>query len=171
MLNHFAGMDEYRYELYTDLKKLKQLSLFPEPYNNQLAIARSQLLSAQSYNKPDTIVFMNKLPLQYKDRSGYVYVFKYKEKKEDNSWKLGTVGLLPKDEAEYEFKDKDEKKEEAQAYDFTDITGTKLAAETSEKEQLQKLLKKLLYSKRKSAAQFYTDSEKYGDVDIPNIRF
>jgi hypothetical protein len=114
---------------------------------------------------------MEKLPLQYKDRSGYVYVFKYKEKKEDNSWKLGTVGLLPKDEAEYEFKDKDEKKEEAQAYDFTDITGTKLAAETSEKEQLQKLLKKLLYSKRKSAAQFYTDSEKYGDVDIPNIRF
>jgi len=171
MLNYFAGLDEYRHELYTDLKKLEQLSRFPAAHKNQLAIARSELLSSQSYNKPDTVVFMEKYPLDYKDRSGYVYVFKYKEKKEDNSWKLATVGLLPKDETVYSFNEKEKAKKEDRyglidSYDFTDISGTKLTAETPEKEQLQKLLKKLVYKKRKSAAQFYNEERGYGDYEI-----
>jgi uncharacterized protein YbaP (TraB family) len=171
MLNYFAGLDEYRYELYDDLKTLKQLSSFPAAHKNQLAIARSQMLSEQSYSKPDTVAFMEKLPLDYKGRSGYIYVFKYKEKKDDNSWKLATVGLLPKDETVYEFDAKDEKnRDEEFQYDFTDITGTKLTTEIPEKEQLQKLLKKLVYSKRKSAAQFYTE-EKYSDYEYSRNRY
>ncbi|HEX8315030.1 MAG TPA: hypothetical protein VF609_08560, partial [Flavisolibacter sp.] len=151
-----------------DLKNLKQLTLFPAAHKNQLAIARSQLLSEQAYSKPDTIVFMEKMPLTYKERSGYVYVFKYKENKNDNSWKLATVGLLPKDETLYYFSEKDSSKKYDYTYTFTDLTNTKLTNETPEKEQLQKLLKKLQYSKRKSAVQFYSEGSTYGDMDISN---
>ena len=177
MLNFFAGTDEYRYELYLDLKRLKQLNLFPAAQKNQQAIARSEILYSQSYNKPDTLVFMEKFPVDYKDRSGYVYVFKYKEKKEDNTWKLATVGLLPKDESLYEFPETKKKPGRRfdyyynNDYDFTNISETKLTTETAEKEHLQKLIKKLVYGKRKSAAHFYIDGERYGDMDFSRMKF
>jgi len=167
LLNYFAASDEYRYELYNDLRKLKKLSLYPAAYNSQEAIARSQLLFEQSYNKPDTVAFLTKIPLAYKDRSGYVYVFKYKETKADNNWKLATVGLLPKNETGYWFEEKDSTTE--RDYDFTTLSSTKLAAETPEKEQIQKLVKRLLYSKRKSAAQFYSDEGGYGEGNYSRI--
>ncbi len=169
MVNYFAGLDEYRKELYDDLKRADRLSLFPATYKNQLALARSELLSSQSYSKPDTIVFFEKIPLQYKKRDGFIYVFKYKDKKEDNSWKLATVGLLPKDESQYEFDDTLTARETLD-YDFTNTNGTKLTSETPEKEQVQKMLKRLLYSKRKSAARFYSDGDRYG-LDLSNFKF
>ena len=94
-----------------------------------------------------------------------------RRKKEDNSWKLATVGLLPKDETVYSFNEKEKVKKVDRyslndSYDFTDISGTKLTTETPEKEQLQKLLKKLVYKKRKSAAQFYNEERGYGDYEI-----
>jgi hypothetical protein len=169
MWGYFANLDEFRYELYTDLKKLNQLSLFPVAHKNQLSISKSQLIAEQSYNKPDTVVFMDKLPLSYKGREGFVYVYKFKESKEDNSWKLATVGLLPKDPSLYEFNEKGTDKLarlDKHTYDFTKLTQTKLTDETPEAEQLQKLLKKLLYSKRKSAAQFYAENDNYGAFNL-----
>lgn len=162
LLLHLAKMDEYRYELYQDLKTLKKLSLFPAAYRNQQAIARSRLLDEQRYSKPDTVAFVNKLPLDYKGRSGWVYVFKYKESKEDNNWKLATVGLLPKDESLYSFDEEKSGADDDAEDAFTDLTNTKLTTDKSETEQLQTLLKKLLYSKRKSAVQFYAEEGRYG---------
>jgi len=173
MWNYFAGLDEFRYELYTDLKRLKQLALFPAAYKNHMAISKSQLISEQTYGKPDTIAFINKLPLSFKGRDGFVYVYKYKENKEDNSWKLATVGLLPKDSSIYEFDETDLAKFSKQnkyTYNFTKLSQTKLTDETPEAEQLQKLLKKLLYSKRKSAAQFYSENENYGGFNLNYFR-
>jgi hypothetical protein len=169
LVNYYAGMDEFRYELYSDLQKLQQLTLYPSSYQNQLALARSQVFSSQSYSKPDTIAFVQKVPLEYKERAGYVYVFKYKNNKADNNWKLVTVGLLPKDETQFSFNDEEELDDERK-YDFTDLTATKLTTDTSEKEQVEKMIKKLLYSKRKSAAEFYNDNSKYSNFDLPRFK-
>ena len=162
MLNYFAGMDEYRYELYSDLKENKLSNLFPVAHNNQVALAKSKLLHRQSgYNKPDSILYIDKLPVQYKDRTGYVFFFKYKLKKDDTNWKLASVGIIPNDPKQFEFeKEKEYWKE--QEYDFTEMSGTKIETESPLKEQLQKALKKLLYSKRNSAAEFYNDENNMG---------
>ncbi|HUC83149.1 MAG TPA: hypothetical protein VMR70_19725, partial [Flavisolibacter sp.] len=168
LLNYFASLDDYRFELYTDLDRLDKLSLFPAAYKNQLAIAKSELLSENSYNKPDTLVFMEKLPLTYKERSGHVFVFKYKDNKNDNSWKLATVGLLPTDDATYRFPKKGTNTRKAYQYNFTDFTNTKLSADKPESEQVQAVLKKLMYSKRRSAAQFYLDN-RYDDFSMSEM--
>ena len=168
MLNYFASLDEYRFELYNDLEQLDKLSRFPAAYKSQLAIARSEVLSQSAYNKPDTLVFVQKVPLTYKERSGYVYVFKYKESKNDNNWKLATVGLLPTDETVYRFPKKGTNTRKAFEYNFTDFTNTRLTAEKPEGEQVQALLKKLMYSKRRSAAQFYSDS-RYDDFSMSEM--
>ncbi len=168
LLTFFAASNDYRYELYKELKEQKKLSLFPKAYNNQIALAKSELVQAQAYNKPDTIAFMDKLPLTYKGRIGYVYIFKYKEKEADNNWKLATVGLLPKDEKEYSFDLK--KGENKYTFNFTELSSTKLTTAEPESTQLQNLLKRALYSKRKSAAQFYAEEGRYSDYDFTRLR-
>ena len=114
-----------------------------------------------SYNKPDTMVYVDRLPVQHKDRSGFVYFFKYKQKKDDNFWKLASVGIVPADAKKFEFDEQLNYYEEKQ-FDFTETKDIKLDEETPIKDQLKKALKKMQYSKRNSAAEFYSDEEKDG---------
>jgi len=44
-------------------------------------------------------------------------------------------------------------------YDFTRITDTKIKEEEPLSDQLKKILKMLLYSKRKSGKKFYSDGD------------
>jgi hypothetical protein len=97
-----------------------------------------------------------------------VYFFKYRQNKEDNSWKLATVGLLPSNPQEYRFQKKLSRKEEFD-YNFTEITKTKIDEEEPLKEQLEKALKKKVFSKRKSGAQFY-DADEKNDISIPGFK-
>jgi uncharacterized protein YbaP (TraB family) len=152
MLKYFAGLDEFRYELYNDLSKAKLASRFPASYNNHTDLARSMLMNEVSYDTPDSIVFLERLPAQHKGKSGFVYFFKYKLKKEDNNWKIASAGLIPSDPKKFEFDGIAQNDDE---FDFTAMTVTRLTTDQPVKEQLQKELKKLLYSKRKSAEQFY----------------
>jgi hypothetical protein len=170
LIGEFAAMDEFRYELYTDLKKMNKAVLFPDKFKTQIEIARSRLFSLQKYSKPDTLVFLEKLPLHYKERNGNLYFFKYKEKKTDNNWKLATAGLFPQDSTQVAFSTLGRSKAEEDDFDFTELTNSKLTAESPEKEQLEKLRKKILYSRRKSAAQFYTANSRYGDFDVLRTR-
>ena len=160
VLKFFSSQDEFRYELYADLKEIKQLHLFPATYNNHIDLAKSKLLSLNSYETPDTITFVDRLPLHYKDRDGFVYFFKYRQKKDDNHWKLATVGLIPADPSVFEFEKKGSAKEEYE-YNFTELTSTKIDEDEPLQEQLQKLLKKKVYAKRKSGAEFYDEENKY----------
>jgi uncharacterized protein YbaP (TraB family) len=169
LLNYFAAMDEYRYELYSDLRVEKLLNLFPAKYMNQMDLARSEIKNYRTYNTPDSFVYIDKLPLQQKDRNGFVYFFKYKEKKDDQTWKLATVGLLPADPKKYEFETKEQVKakskgydeywenRESRQYDFTEITETKINKEDPLKDQLNKALKRMKNAKHKSAEKFYVD--------------
>ncbi|MEP7377240.1 MAG: TraB/GumN family protein [Chitinophagaceae bacterium] len=174
LLNFFAAMDEYRYELYKDLKELNKEAKFPRQYNNHLDLGRSKVLAEKTYDKPDTLVFVDKLPAEIKGRKGIVYFYKYKTKKDDASWKLATVGLVPEDPKQFEF-EKDDKKEadrfddyteysNISRYDLTSFTNTKIKTDEPLINQLNKQLKRMLYSRRKSAKEFYAkadDDESY----------
>lgn len=164
MLSYFAGMDDYRYDLYTDLEKMGKLEKFPAAFNNHVDLGRSQLLEMQTYNRPDSVIYMDRLPATQGSRKGFIYFYKYKLKKDDVAWKIATVGLLPENDREYRFKE--EKREVSgtgwnqvqDPYDFTSLSSTKLDAEMTSGQQLQLELRKLLYSKRKSAKRFYDDA-------------
>jgi uncharacterized protein YbaP (TraB family) len=169
LLNYFAGMDEYRYELYKDLKELNKEARFPRGYNNHLDLGRSKVLAEKTYDKPDTLVYVDKLPAAIKGKNGLVYFYKYKTKKDDASWKLATVGLVPEDPKQFEF-EKEDKKEtggfddytnysSVSRYDFTSFTNTKIKGDEPLLTQLNKELKKMLYSRRKSAKEFYAKAD------------
>jgi uncharacterized protein YbaP (TraB family) len=142
----YAKMDDYRSELYTDLKKMKKLDKFPAAYNNQLELAKSLLQKDQySYDKLDSLSFINKLPVTYKGKKGWVYFFKYKKMRDDNFWELGCAGMQPEKMDSIDI-DND---------DFTVIDQGKLENDKPVSEQLEKKMKELLNSKRMSALQFY----------------
>ena len=142
-------------------------------YNNHIDLAKSKLLAKKSYDKPDSVVYLDRLDAQVKHRKGYIYFFKYKTKKDDASWKIASVGLVPQDIKQFEFEEKEKKSPEYSSvydnntgnssYDVTAFTDTKLRPDEPVINQLKKQRKKLLYSVRKSAKEFYDkdDSDSY----------
>ncbi|HSU26773.1 MAG TPA: TraB/GumN family protein, partial [Chitinophagaceae bacterium] len=155
MLNYFAGMDDYRYRLFTRLKKLNKIKQFPAAFNNHLDLGRSALLDKKSYGKPDSLVYIDRLAATFKDKKGFIYFYKYKARKDDISWKLATVGLVPEDPAAFEFEEEDKSPFDwknfslldfqwfTNKYDFTSFSDTKLKEDESLQDQLNKALKKL----------------------------
>lgn len=142
----YAKLDKYRSELYADLQKLKMTDRFPAQYKNQQEITRSLLINeAGRYEKMDTIVYLDKLPVTYKGKKGWVYFYKYKLMRDDVSWQLASVGMQPEKAAEVDVED------EA----FTGRDERKLENDKPVKEQLEKMLKEMLYAKRSSAVAFY----------------
>src|SRR5258705_12247968 len=100
---YFAGLENYRYQLYKDLKKLKKADKFPAQYNNHLDLGKSKLMEEKTYDKPDSILYIDRLPAQIKGKKGFVYFYKYKTKKDDMSRKLDSVGLVLQDLNTIEF--------------------------------------------------------------------
>jgi hypothetical protein len=141
-------------------------------YNNHLDLGKSTLLENVAYTKPDTIVYVDRLKASYKGKNGYIYFYQYKAKKDDINWKLATVGLVPEDPAQFEFEERTNNKGSIYdspllgkyglgKYDFTSFSDTKIKADESINTQLKAALKKMLYSRRKSAKEFYEKKEDY----------
>ncbi len=177
LLNYFAAMDDYRYILYSDLEEMNQLNLFPEKYNNQPDLGKSKLIDSKPYGKPDSIIYLDKLSTEFNSKQGYIYFYKYKEKKDDPVWKLATVGLLSKNPKQFEIKDTSsapnedyDSDDETDYYDFTSFTDSKLTSAESVSTQLNKELKKMLYSRRNSAKAFY-DVPKTSTDEVSAMRF
>ena len=146
LFQKFAALDEYRSDLYGDLKKMNKAEKFPASFKKQELIARSLLInSGEFYGKLDTLVFVDKLPVTYKNKKGFIYFFKYKKMKDDNSWELGSVGMQPENTNEVDV-DND---------DFTEMERRKLEIDKPVRAQLEKALKELLIAKRSSASGFY----------------
>jgi hypothetical protein len=161
MLGFFARNDDYRYQLYHDLHKAKLGARFPSGYQ-QVDLAKSELLQLRSYNVPDSIAYIDKLPVAVNGRKGYVLFFRYKEKKDDNGWKLATVGMVPEDAAKYRL-DFPPSTEDDDSFDFTAFRNSRFRMELPAKEQLQKELKKQQYAKRRSGSRFYGSERSYFD--------
>jgi len=133
----------------------------PAACYNQVALAKSKLFDlSSSYSQPDSLIYLDKLPVQFKEKTGFVFFFKYKSKKDDNVWKLASVGIVPNDASKFEFEIKSGNYWQKRQYNFTEFTNTKIDSETPLKIQLKKALKKMQYSRRNSAAQFYKDEDR-----------
>jgi len=160
VLRQLSALDKYQYELYNDLRKFGKRDAYKN--FNTTKLAKSRLISsAGTYNVIDSIQFLDKLPMTYKGKKGYVYFFKYKQRKDDNNWKLASSGLMPLNlETGATAIDNNIREE-----NFTQFSATKLNSEEPVKQQLEKALKQLLYAKRQSAKQFYTKR------DVPEIDF
>jgi uncharacterized protein YbaP (TraB family) len=162
LLGFFAGKDEYRYELYSDLAEMDMQDKFPSAFSDHLSLARSKLVEESQYDKPDSLVYLNKLPATVKGKEGFVFFFKYKKKKDDEIWRLATVGLVPKDPKLFEFTDPAsdgnddiEDSDASSPYSFTGLTAKKISDDVPLTVQLNKELRRMLYSKRRSAKEFY----------------
>lgn len=147
LFTKYAQLDEYRSELYLDLEAIKMTAKFPRQYRNQLDMARSQITKVLSnYEKIDTLIYLDKLPVAYEHKKGYVYFFKYKRMRDDITWQVATAGMQPEKAEEIEMKNDD----------FTTAEeDRKLENDKPVKEQLQKMLKEMLYARRSSASVFY----------------
>jgi uncharacterized protein YbaP (TraB family) len=168
LLRYFGSLEEYRYELYTELKDLKRLDKFPALYNNHLDLGKSSLMDTKSYGKPDSVVYVDRIRTEYKGRKGFIYFYKYKAKKDDLTWKLAAAGLLPEDPKKFEFDDSTKLRmpdidlpfssyKRYTIYSFTNFTETKLREDEPLADQLNRMLKKMIYSRRNSAKNFYEE--------------
>lgn len=167
LLKYFAGSDDFRYELYKDLKAIGKELKFPALYNNHIDLAKSKLRTEKTYDRPDSLLYVDRLPAEVKGKKGFIYFFKYKAKKDDASWKIATVGIVPESPAQFEF-DKQEKKSADYSfrynssnslnYNFAGYNDTKIKDDETVIDQLTKELKRMLYSRRKSAKEFYEKS-------------
>ena len=164
LLNSYAADDEYRIDLYKGLKKAKLLDKFPAKYNTQASLVRSAIINASSYNNYDTLALLDKMPVTCKNKKGVVYFFKYKNKKEEKKWKILSYGMQP--ENVKEFNDDNDDFTSGTSYSYSRNDDNKLDETLPVKEQLQKLMKTMLYKTHRSAAQFYGNGYDDGDKDI-----
>jgi hypothetical protein len=140
------------------------------------------LLSSSYYAKPDSLVLIDSLPASLKDKKGFVFFYKYKTKKDDLTWKLATAGLLSPDNNPFNYDDDEDFEDDEDDIGYTSIrsgwnfsrdenkivftgfTDEKIKEDVSLREQMEKQLKKILYSKRKSARMFYNEGPDYSDM-------
>jgi hypothetical protein len=97
------------------------------------------------YEKPDSTVFIARLPVVYNGKKGWVYFFKFRQMRDDTHWQLASVGMQPENSNELDVENDE----------FSAKGGHKLENVRPEMEQIQKMLRELLYSKRPCATNFY----------------
>ncbi|MEO5783526.1 MAG: TraB/GumN family protein [Ginsengibacter sp.] len=139
VLTKLAAKDEYRIKLFKALENAKLLNKFPKQYKNQTDIARSVLAA----NKPDSIVYLSNKAISFRNKKGLVYFFKYRLKK-DEGWKIGISGLQPENISEVSSTSK-----------LVRLTDKKIKDDEPLDDQLDKQLKRLLFSLSKSGRNFY----------------
>jgi len=142
-----AAGDASRSPLYQGLTAIGRINRFPRRYRTQEDIARSLLVAGHGANEFAEIRLIDKQPTQYKETKGWVYFFKYKINKDDD-WQLGFSGIQPLD-----------RKEMSTDNSLVLLTGKKLKAGAQPAEWSAEQWHKLLLSRRRSAASFFSDSE------------
>ncbi len=165
LLNYFAANEEHSYQLYQSLRDMNREDLFLAKYKNQLHLAKSELRATSE--KTDSIVFLQRMEATIGKRTGYVYFFKQKGKRESN-WKIATAGIFPKDTSLIDFPDEIRFRQPLLSrYLYTGPYGSdygssanRLKPDQPLQPQLDRILKRLVYKSRRSAANFYNDYER-----------
>lgn len=145
LLEQFAKKDRWRGTLFTRLEQIKRLDKFPSAFKSQQDIARSYMVADKDYNRLDSVSFVDKQQVTSNGKKGVVYFFKYRVKKQDD-WKIGLSGLQPENINEVSSGDK-----------LAVMTDKKLKSDKNENEQFQEQLKRVLFTVRKSAKNFFDD--------------
>jgi uncharacterized protein YbaP (TraB family) len=159
LLNFYAADDNYRINLYRQLKKAALPHVFPAKYNNQQDMVKSILTNAAGYEKYDTLALLDKLPVIYKNKKGLVYFYKYKTRKEEKKWKIIYFGVQPDDTKNFDDDADDLSAAIPYNYDYTASETNRLNESKPVKEQLLELLKVILNKTHRSAMQFYNARE------------
>jgi hypothetical protein len=149
IIQSLASSDQYRSVLLKRLEAVQKENKFPAKYKNQLAIARSQLVYSHASGEFAAIEYVTKKIVSYKLDKGYVYFFKYKVHNDDD-WQIGISGMQPLNEKDVSDDD-----------DLVRLTNKKLRPDQPAEEQFNNQLKRLLFSKHKSAVSFYFDNDYY----------
>jgi hypothetical protein len=177
-LQYFASNDDYRYELYKELQDINQPGKFPVTSKNHIELAKSKLLYEHSYDRPDSVLYMDRLPATIRAKKGFVYFFKYRTKKDDLTWKIASVGLVPEDPLLFEFDLKPtsspqqyssyQSTQGSSQYRFATFSDTRLKEDEPIVGQLERELKRILYARRKSAKEFFDKSQEtdYQEVTV-----
>lgn len=164
ILEALARDDRYRYRLYTKLHATDKLSLFPARWYSHELLARSELKANGGYSNMDTLVYIDRLPAKGEGREGFVYFFRYGNSQQPNSWKIATVGLVPKDAKQYLWPKPEEKlgyysrRRLYLSTQWTDLSETRFLEDEPIKPQLEKQLRKLNVKKQNSGQRFYEET-------------
>ena len=142
-----AANDASRSPLYQGLNAIGNEQRFPRRYRTQEDIARSLLVAGHGAAEFAAIRLVEKQATQFKGTKGWVYFFEYKINKDDD-WLIGLSGIQPAGR-------KDISTEPA----LVVLTSKKLKTGIPPAEQCAEQWRKLLLSRRKSAASFFQDNE------------
>jgi uncharacterized protein YbaP (TraB family) len=151
ILLNIAERDSYRNKLYSALEEANLLDKFPAKYKTQESLARGMFYTNR-YRKVDSLLFLEKQLVTTKNNKGWVYLYKYKQMKDDTKWQIAYSGLQPFDQKEIkaEFDEDDDADER-----FFGMTTEYYEEKKDNKATFQKIIKEKLYQQRKSASYFY----------------
>ncbi len=141
--------EKTKISVYRYLKANNKLNLLPKKIIVQEDFAKAILTN---YRREDSLVYLNKhLPFQSKNKTGWVYFYKYKESEKDVDWKIAFCGLQPVDTTKIDIDDT-----------FTEFSDKVLKTNLSIDEQITKLLKEAAYELKRSSSRFFDKSRSYG---------
>jgi uncharacterized protein YbaP (TraB family) len=149
ILLNIAAKNQYRAKLLKRLEEIHRTELFPAKYRNQDSVARALLLNDKSLPKFNDVACMGKQYVKVNKTEGNVYFYKYKLKKNDE-WHLGISGIQPVNTAQVSSNDL-----------LTKMTDKKFKTDTTEAEQFDEQLKKLIFQQHRSALNFFEDNNEY----------
>lgn len=86
-----------RHYLYSALKRVKRLDLFPMEYKTQNLMVESLLYDEKFNIDKDSMQFITKKEITFHSDTAYVYFYKSKTEKSDD-WSIDYIGLQPLDE-------------------------------------------------------------------------
>ena len=142
-----ASSDQFRSRLYRNLLAIHHENLFPAKYKNQVDIAKSLLAEAKPDDDFFAIELVDKKFIQNGSDQGYAYFFRYKMNKDDE-WQMGISGLQPEDSASIETDN-----------EYVRLTNRRIKHDEPVIDQFKSQLKRLIFSKHKSASSFYLDND------------
>ena len=149
VIESLAASDRYRSRLWKDLESIQQQNKFPAKYRRQEDIARSQLVRSRPGDDFYAIEYVAKELVRQRRDSGYVYFFRYKMNRDDD-WLMGLSGFQPSDPSIIGSNDA-----------MVKLTNKKIKSEEPVLDQFREQLKKIIFSKHKSAASFYFENDYY----------
>jgi uncharacterized protein YbaP (TraB family) len=149
ILLKLASKDEYRVSLYRQLDNIKKLKLFPQQYCTQMQMARGVLYDQYS-NDLDSLEYITRKQVYFFTDTGWVYVFKYKNRNQ-SEWRIALSGLQPL-------------KQDAVCYknDYVSLTDVKInGGEEPLEKKIDNQLKKEMFSRRASSKTFFSGGDNY----------
>lgn len=132
---------------------------FMQKYFEAMSFLKYRYNDESVNKKMDSILLIKKQLIETEKGKGYVYFFKYREKKEDK-WRIAVSGIQPTDSGAISYKNI-----------YTKFTGEKIKDDEPLEEQLSYQLKKLIFANREGCEEFFNnDRDQDNYYNFRNLR-